>query len=76
MVHSLQDTSITHSIQRRPLPTYPLALSNNRRRPAVKMGRKKIIIKRLTEDRNRNVTFLKASIRCALTPGPERRQHC
>ncbi|KAG7571375.1 hypothetical protein FFLO_00727 [Filobasidium floriforme] len=25
------------------------------------MGRKKIIIKRLTEDRNRNVTFLKAS---------------
>ncbi|KAH8086329.1 hypothetical protein HD553DRAFT_256814, partial [Filobasidium floriforme] len=24
------------------------------------MGRKKIIIKRLTEDRNRNVTFLKA----------------
>jgi hypothetical protein len=29
------------------------------------MGRKKIIIKRLTEDRNRNVTFLKASIRCA-----------
>lgn len=46
------------------LPTRPLE-RQAQTRPAVKMGRKKIIIKRLTEDRNRNVTFLKASIRCA-----------
>lgn len=58
-----------HSTQRQ--TTYSLALSLSleqqarTRQAAAKMGRKKIIIKRLTEDRNRNVTFLKASIRCA-----------